>query len=61
MENMQLWKTQVLKNKLYDKQIESLIEQIGWLIGVIEDQERDLVKMAEAINDLNKRLSEKES
>ena len=53
-----LWESQQKINEVTRMQITLLITQIDNLIGILEDHEKDMVKMAEEINRLNKELSE---
>lgn len=63
--NTMLWQTQLDRNNLYDEQIRMLIEQIGMLIeqlrimvNIVEDHEKDMLKMCDKINELERQLSE---
>ena len=51
--------TQIAINEMRNKQIEILTRQIEFLIGVVEDHEADMAKMAEKINYLESLITEK--
>ena len=53
--------TQMAINSGNNEQFSLIIKQLGNLIGIIEDHENDMEKMANEINELKKQLSERES
>lgn len=57
----ELWKMQHEINENTNYQIGLLIDQIGRLINIIEDHEKDMEKMVEHINNLTKEVEELKS
>ena len=57
--NDSLWKTQMNINDQTNTQIRLLIQQIDFLIRVVEDHEKDMKMMADEINSLKYQLSQK--
>lgn len=56
--NTMLWQTQLERNNLCDEQIKMLIGQIGILMDIVQDHEKDMLKMCDKINELERQLSE---
>lgn len=53
-----LWEVQKVINENNNAQMGMMIEQLRMMIGIIEDHEKDMEKMAEHINELEKEISE---
>ena len=56
-----LWTVQKEINENTKLQMDMMIKQIGLLVGIIEDHEKDMERMAEHINNLEKEISELKS
>ena len=56
--DIRLWESQKEINEVMGMQVTLLITQVDNLINILEDHEKDMVRMAEEINRLNKELSE---
>ena len=57
----ELWKMQKEINNNNNMQISLIIKQLDTLISIIEDHEKDMIKMVEHINNLEKEVSELKS
>lgn len=57
----ELWKIQKEINNNNNMQISLIIKQLDTLISIIEDHEKDMIKMVEHINNLEKEVSELKS
>lgn len=53
-------KAQMLINENYNLQIELILKQLNIMLEIIEDHEKDMIKMAEEINELKQQLSKNE-
>ena len=55
------WKLQSNINENTQTQLECMNKQIEILIGIVEDHEKDMIAMADIINNLTRQLNERES
>lgn len=53
-------KAQMIINNNYNEQFGMVVQQLRFLIDVIEDHEKDMMRMAEEINKLKAELSKGE-
>lgn len=54
-----LWELQDLINKNNNAQIQGILKQLRLLISIVEDQEEDMKKMADKINELERQISQR--